>query len=417
VSGDTTDSSERQIQNVQRLAARLTEYVVLANDPAVPLSAADFWQQSSPHYRAVTRIVEQLVDRNAEAMHAYRALVEEPDTGRHEARLIRALAHVLPDALPDGGVADGKLSQTLGRADESVFIRHHLGTDYDPATPTVPLDEALSLPGLRGSMRPSGGTEALVVIGLRDRGDGQRVRNLLACVASLRDQSIDRVRMTVTVVETDDEPRWRHVVEPVADEYVFAAHGGPFNRSWAANLGVMNSAPTAPYVCVLDADVLVDRWFIERNVDRLREGTHDAHLPFEILIAMDEPASSRAIRQRCRQGDGDVPLSRVRAQLLRDVPGACLWARRDFYERLGGFDERYEGWGGEDDDFMARMQAAGEVLRFDDQFLHMAHPRPSMARPDGRPYNAHIPPMSWTSAHGFGRVAGPVGSGERTAGA
>lgn len=382
----------------------MTEYVVLTNDPAVPLCAADFWEYSYPHYRAVTAFIERLAEADADADAAYRALACEPVTGRFEAPLTRALA----GALADHGADIPAIERTLARADESVYIRYHLGAAYDPLAAPFPLDEAASLPRLRDRPPPrAGGSEVLVVIPLRDRVGGDRVRNLLACVASLRDQSADPGLMTVTVLEADTEPRWRHLVEPVADRYIFGAHDGAFNRSWAANAGVMHSATEAPYVCVLDADILVDHRFIERNLDRMRRGTYDAHLPFVTFVQMDAPASNLAIRRRCVHGDPDVPMAHLRALLLRDVPGACLWARREFYERLGGHDERYEGWGGEDDDLLARMQLAGTVQRFDDQFLHMAHPRPSMAGPDGRPYNTDIPPLSWTPAHGFGELTGP----------
>jgi hypothetical protein len=389
---------------LDRLAARLTEYVVLANDPAVPLAAADFWRYSSPHYQAVTGIVERLVQDDAEATGAYRALAGDTATGRHEEPLTRALSAAL--ARRPAEIA--ATSQAVDRADEGVYVRYHRGGSFDPSAAPLSVADAAALPGLRRRPQQRPDSEVLVVIPLRDTTGGGRFRNFLACVAALRDQGAAGERMTVAAVELDVEPRWRHLAEPVVDHYVFAVHDGGFNRSWAANIGVRHAAPEASYICVLDADILTDSRFIERNLARMRDGGHGAHLPFELLTTMDQPSSDRAIRHRCEQGHPDVPAEQVRALQLRDVPGACVWVRRDFYERLGGHDERFEGWGGEDDDLLARMEANGRVTRFPDQTLHMYHPRPSMVRPDGRPYNAHIPPLSWTAAHGFGRLTGPV---------
>lgn len=391
------------IQGDLELAKRLVEYVVLTHDPAVPLAAADYWKHSAGHYRAVARIAEELVRADPDAARAYRAVVDDPDAGRHEIRLVEALAALLGR----DGSRVVEVERTLAQADEQVYVRYHLGSDYEPDTPEVELAEAVAVPRLhRPSPRPVGAGEPLVVIALRDRSGGARVRNLLACVAALRDQSADEA--TIAVVEVDSEPRWQHLVAPVVDQYLFAPSQGAFNRSWALNVGVSHAAGDAPYVCVMDADILVDRDFVARNAARLRDGTHDAHIPFEILTAMDAPASSHAIRRRFAQGGPAVSMTQIRALLLRDVAGACLWARREFYERLGGHDERYEGWGGEDDDFLIRMRDAGEVLRYDDRLLHMAHPRPAMVDADGRPFNEHIEPGTWTAAHGFGRLTGPV---------
>jgi hypothetical protein len=387
-------------ETVRKLAERLVEYVVLANDPAVPLAAADFWAHSVTYYRDAAATAEALAAGNAHVADALRAVAGEPQSGRYEARLIDALTAELTI---DGDRA-AEAGRVLDRCDENVYVRYHLGLGYQPATPPVELAEAAGLSSLRA---PAPAGEPLVVIGLRDRTGGARARNLLACLAALRDQSLVPA---IVVVETDSEPRWRELIEPLVDRYIFARHDGPYNKSWGANVGVVHGAPEASSICVLDADILPDRDFVARNVTRLRDGEYDAHLPFEILTAMDAPASSRAIRSRCAAGLPDVPAEEIRALLLRDVPGACLWIRREFYERLGGLDERFQGWGGEDDDFLARMQAGGRVRRYDDRLLHLAHPRPAMVDAQGRPFNAHLKPLTWTAAEGFGRLSGPSGS-------
>jgi hypothetical protein len=57
------------------------------------------------------------------------------------------------------------------------------------------------------------------VVPFRDRGPGLRLRNLLACLLALRDQSVPRSSYQVVVVETDDEPRLRDSIEPRTDHY------------------------------------------------------------------------------------------------------------------------------------------------------------------------------------------------------
>jgi GT2 family glycosyltransferase len=238
-----------------------------------------------------------------------------------------------------------------------------------------------------------------IVIPFRDPENGPRTRNLLACLAALADQ--DSPGHLVTVVETDGEPRYRQLLESLGCRYVFAENRGLFNKSWAVNVGAASAAGSSGYLCVLDADILVDRYFVSRNVARMAAGTHGAHLPFQWSLSLDQPSTVRAIRVRTAERAADVPADVLRGLLLRDTPGGCLWVRPDLFGQVGGFDERYQGWGGEDDDVVARLSAAAPLVRFGDQLLHLDHPRPQMLN-GSTPFNAHIEPLSWTAGGGYG---------------
>jgi hypothetical protein len=51
---------------------------------------------------------------------------------------------------------------------------------------------------------------------------GSRRTRILRGLPWLHDQSYHRSGYHVTVVEADQEPRWRHVIAPHADHYLFA---------------------------------------------------------------------------------------------------------------------------------------------------------------------------------------------------
>lgn len=94
-----------------------------------------------------------------------------------------------------------------------------------------------------------------------------------------------------------------------------------FNLARARNAGA--AVCEADWLCFIDADVRVEPDFMDEVAGLLVPGAYYRPLP------------------------PDVP-----------TWGTVIVARSDF-ERVGGYDEVMEGWGGEDDDLYARLQFAG----------------------------------------------------------
>lgn len=94
-----------------------------------------------------------------------------------------------------------------------------------------------------------------------------------------------------------------------------------FNISHARNLGAQ--ASSAPWLCFVDADILVAEGFVAALSPGLREGFHYRPRP-----------------------------------LSWDQWGTFLCGRSDF-ERIGGYDEVLAGWGSEDNDIFHRLESGG----------------------------------------------------------
>lgn len=382
------------------LATRVTGYVVLTLDPAVPDVAADYWMHSERFYRVVAGPVADRLGGDL----AYRWLAAHPTDAGAERALVTRVRTLLGE---DPALAD-ELGRRADAADDNVYINYFRGPGYGPGAHDAGLEHLTGLTG-RAATRPDGrGDDVLVVVPISDRDGAGRIRNLMACLLALRDQTMPAPHYRVTVVEFDDRPRWRGRIEPLVDHYVHVTGHGLFNKSWTFNAGVRQTLGAARTLCLLDADILVDRDFLARNHARFAEHGHDAHLPHTEMLSLDAPASHHLIEERCDRGTADVPLAGARGLLLRDVPGACLWIRPELYERVGGFDERYRGWGGEDEDMLYRVASAGSVIQFDDVFVHLAHRRPAMRREDGQPFNAQVPVGTWTGAQGYGGLDHPA---------
>lgn len=396
------------------LAAAVADSVVVACDPDARRSALLYWQWASPWTEAVLAEVRKAPDAPIRTLGE--RLAADPAEPSHYRQLRAALAE-RASAVPSPGVPSSDLPDISRTSDvDRLFdvaweaecnsrLGFHLGGEPARDAEPVSAEELRALPPGPG-LPPGADPEILIVVPFRDRGaDGARLRNLLACLHSLRDQSFPRDRYQVTVVESDDRPRHREAIASLADHYVFAPKAGKFNKSWAVNAGVMHTPGRNEVLCILDADALADRDLIARNAGRFASPGVGGHLPYRNMSLMDGPATAWAIRERVQRRGRAADPRRLRAFQVRRPPGCCLWVRTSIFHRIGGMDERYEGWGGEDTDFVFRFDMAAPFFVHDDWMLHMRHPpAPIGIDAGGELDNARIPVGTWRPKEPIGQL-------------
>lgn len=384
-------------------ARLVADALVIGADPYAARTSPYYWHRAQPLAELVTGLAVGAAD--GPTAEAARAVLSEPtDPDRHR-ELSRALA-AHRTARPG---AEASLVDAARRMDRDSRMGHHLATVDETlralASPSVP--QSPGVPGAAGGAEPE---HVQIVVPFRDDegldGAGHRGENLLTCLRALRDQHPVPGGYTVTVVEADARPRWREAIRELADEYLFAPHEGPFNKAWAVNAGVVNSSSGAGLVCVLDGDILVDRGFVARNAGRFSTipGT-GGFLPYRDVIYLDPGSSQAAAGARLSYDDGGGHDGKalLRGFVLRRPLGACVWARRDVFARVNGMDERYEGWGREDVDFVLRLQAATAFDQFHDTLAHLYHLSTAQIV-NGESRNAHLPWMSWQPEGPIGRL-------------
>jgi hypothetical protein len=309
------------------------------------------------------------------------------------------LALELAEVLGERPLLGDKLTQALDVIEQSARLGLHLGEAAAGQQAVEPMTVEQILDGIdRAGPRPGAApTRVTVVVPFRARDphDG-RARNLAACLAGLADQDLPRDRYRIVVVESDAEPRWRSALERHVDRYLFAFNAGPFNKSWAVNCGVVHAGGPDELVCVLDGDVLPDADFLSRGAGRfVQDPTLQVHWPYRDIIFADPASSDRAVAMRCAKGEPGVDHATLRGVFLRRPPGGCVWARRRLFDGIAGLDERFEGWGGEDNDFAWRADFLGGVERFGDTLVHLHHTR---AHPDAAtPPPTRSPDHHWCS--------------------
>jgi len=82
---------------------------------------------------------------------------------------------------------------------------------------------------------------------------------------------------------------------------------------------------------------------------------HRAVRPYEQVIYLDSPSTELAIRHRLARAGRRGQESQYRGQPFQSSKGGCLWVRTKLYAEIGGFDERFRGFGFEDSEFWDRL--------------------------------------------------------------
>jgi hypothetical protein len=209
-----------------------------------------------------------------------------------------------------------------------------------------------------------------------------RARNLGLVLRNLRAAGFDEL----VVVEHGPSPALD--VETLDGARLLHIEGdGPFNKSQALNRGAL--ATRAGTLVMADTDVLIDPAVLAACAETCARD-FDAISPYDVLIDLDEKSTRRL-------WEGDLPAEAGidPARLNRRGEGEHLCfcggvylIRRECYLDIGGQDERFTGWGGEDDAMSIKLQRLGLNIATNRSrpAFHLWHPR---ARPVGHDPHYH----------------------------
>lgn len=142
---------------------------------------------------------------------------------------------------------------------------------------------------------------------------------------------------------------------------------GPFNRSTAINQAA-DMAGDWDVALIADSDVLCDPDQIDAAVTAAR-ATGRLTLPFNRYLAMREPMTTRVLAGYDGAWTPGPELT------MATHVSSLLVVPRQLWDRVGGFDERFVGWGHDDVAFAAACRVlGGGIDRIAGDVFHLWHP-------------------------------------------
>lgn len=161
----------------------------------------------------------------------------------------------------------------------------------------------------------------------------------------------------------------------------------PINRAAARNAAAAFNADGAPpweVAVFADADVMVDKaWQVHTAIWQARRTGH-------LVYAHTWRAGfGPEVTQRIVEGDSPQQWLAARDEWDINTFSSCYAVPRALWDAVGGFDDRFVGWGFEDLAFMHACRTLAGVSRVEGVVYHLWHPRPREAQEGQRHYGAN----------------------------
>ena len=173
------------------------------------------------------------------------------------------------------------------------------------------------------------------------------------------------VRVECLVIEQAQVAEAQAQLPPVV-RYLHLPHplGDPaWRKSWAFNVAA--TAARAEVLVCHDADILVPADYGSAILATLARGFDSVHIQ-RFLFYLGERDTARVLAER--QLDTYQPL-----KVSQNWQGGTLAIRRRSFDAIGGFDERFVAWGGEDNEFFDRCMTLRNCRFGFLPFVHLWH--------------------------------------------
>lgn len=146
----------------------------------------------------------------------------------------------------------------------------------------------------------------------------------------------------------------------------------PYSKSEAVNNAFKKS--TREILIIMDSDILIDIESLNTAISIVDK--YKFILPYNKLVRLDEKSTEKILnKEMFNIEDIDINNNSIIKEESRMVGGIYV-TTKEVYKNIGGFDERFRGWGGEDDAVLSCVKYIyGKYHRLDNILYHLYHTR------------------------------------------
>ena len=200
--------------------------------------------------------------------------------------------------------------------------------------------------------------------------------NVKLVLQSIRNQTIPFDE--IIFVEHDAEPASKSEIEPLVDKYIHLKDDWIFNKSWSINVGV--SEARNELIISHDNDLYCENDYLEKVLEEYNyQNKPHMMICWNVLVDIHKEELPFFIK---KQYNNTYPIryeSDRRKNFPRlTAPAGSILFTKNFYESIGGHDEKQIGWAAEDTMFFMLCDAVGDVYYNhtieDIKLYHLHHP-------------------------------------------
>ncbi len=206
----------------------------------------------------------------------------------------------------------------------------------------------------------------LYIIGYRHSLD--RYENLKKTINWLSNIKSDEITIEVVVVEQDTTPK---MPEISGIFHIFVYNPWPFNRSWSFNIAAKEF--DSDVYAFGDSDLIMDT---SEFISSIKESNNfDILSPYKSVLDLTEVETFENIdfwKKIDRSGRGETDHQKINL-----CGGLVIFTKKGF-DMVGGWNEDFIGWGGEDDFMTLKVETLGLTTKeMPYRIYHLYHKRES----------------------------------------
>ena len=201
-----------------------------------------------------------------------------------------------------------------------------------------------------------------------------RVRNLDVLVKYVR-KNFSNVEIIVA-----EQGKVKSTISGI-DKHVFIEGEGIFRKSELLNSAVLESS--AEIVILSDNDIILDVRAYDEMLEKLKE--FQAVNPYTVVLDLPIDTTNKFVETL---GDIDPRNGTPRPSIV--FAGGVIGIRRKDFCRIGGFDECFVGWGGEDDALTHKINLLCSHITLKYTAYHLWHDRNVNGTPNHEHYQQNV---------------------------